>query len=68
MITILTHIQIDNNDNYVITGSFEPVDAFRIIRKQNYEPIKDTIENYCSNFAKENKTQIILKTYQCKTV
>ena len=67
MITILTHIQINDNENYIIKGSFEPIQAFRILRKQNYAPIKESIKDFCSRFARENNTQLILKTYECKT-
>ena len=45
MITILTHIQINDNENYIIKGSFEPIQAFRILRKQNYAPIKESIKD-----------------------
>ena len=69
MVTILTHIQIlDTDTNYVIQGNFDTKQAFRIVNKHNYEPIKEPINEYFSNYAKKNNTQLIVNTIQCKTV
>lgn len=66
--TILTCVSIDNTINYVLTGLFDIVDAARIIRKQKYEPIKEPLNDYCSRYAKENNTRLIVQTIECKTV